>query len=223
MATVALSSLRSTMQMFLRDVSGKKWDEADLNRFINLAVTKWTTDIPIASADTYVVVSDQHEYDLPENAVSVASVYGYFESSSTKEWLAPMKLRPGSFDASDEPRRFITGFPTETQVYLPRVPRGTSFIIYYGARHSALVHDSDTLDLRMEAWGELAVLYYASYLAYLPYAANRARLEQWARKGDLNVGNPLAEQAMRYKLMYEELLEENSTSGVLEFVRPARI
>ena len=223
MATVALSSLRSTMQMFLRDTDAKKWTADDLDIFINLAITKWTTDIPIASSNDYTVVADQHEYDLPENTVSVQSVYGYFESSSTKEWLAPMKLRPGSFDASDEPRRFVVGFPMETQIYLPREPRGTSFTIYYKAKHSPLSLDSDTLDLRLEAWGELAVLYYASYLAYLPHAANRARLEQWGRKGDLNVGNPLAEQAMRYKLMYEELLEENCVSGVLEFVRPERI
>jgi hypothetical protein len=223
MATVALSTLVDTLQTFLRDTDAKKWTEVDLAMFINLAITQWTTDLPIASANSYDVVSDQHEYTLPENTVKAVSVYGYFESSTTQEWLSSMKLRPGSFDDNDEPRRFIVGFPTESQFYLPRVPRGSTFTLYYKAKHSPLVLGTDALDLRQEAWGELAVLYYASYLCYMPYAANRARLEQWGRKGDLNVGNPLAEQAMRYKLMYEELLEENSGSEILEFVRSERI
>jgi hypothetical protein len=219
MATVALSTLRSTLQTFVRDTDAKKWEADDLDTFINLAVTKWTTDLPIASADEYTIVSGQHEYTLPENAVAVSWVYGYFESGSTQEWLSPMHIRPGAFSTNDEPAGFIIGFPTEAQFYLPREPiAGDTFTLYYGARHTSLSADGDLLDLRQRAWGELAVLYYAAYLAYMPHAANRARLEQWARKGDLNVGNPLAEQAMRYKAMYDDLMELHSAPQVWEFV-----
>jgi len=223
MATVALSTLRTTLQTFVKDTDAKKWTEADLNRFINLAVVKWTTDLPMLSSNSYTVVADQHEYTLPENCVVVDWVHGYFESGSTQEYLSPMKIKPGAFVSNDEPRRFVEGFPTDAHFYLPRLPvSGDTFTVYYRAKHTPLVADSDTLDLRRYAWGELAVLYYAAYLAYLPHAASRARLEQWARKADLNVGNPLAEQAERYKLMYNELMEENAVPTTWEFVPEGR-
>jgi len=219
MATVALSTLRSKLQTFLKDTAAKKWTTTDLDTFINLAITQWTTDVPIASSNSYTVVSDQHEYDMPENAVDVRNMYGYFESTSTQEYLAPMQIRPGAYALNDEPRRYVVGFPTETQFYLPREPRGTSFTLYYGATHSPLALDTDTLNLRTHRWGELAVLYYAAYLAFLPYSASRARLEQWARKQDLNVQNPLAEEAQAYMDRYIELREQYTGPVVYEFVR----
>jgi len=222
MATVALSTLRATLQTFVKDTDAKKWTADDLDTFINLAIAKWTTDLPIASSNSYTVVADQHTYTLPENSVGVDWVYGYFESAATQEFISSMKIKPGAFVENDEPRRFIEGFPTDGEFYLPRIPSESTFTLYYRAKHTPLVNDADTLDLRQYAWGELAVLYYAGYLAYLPHAANRARLEQWARKGDLNVGNPLAEQAMRFKLMYEELMEEHAMPVVYEFVPEER-
>lgn len=212
------------MQTFLKDTSAKKWSEADLDTFINLAVTKWTTDIPIASSNSYDVVSGQNAYDLPENAVEIRQVYGYFESTATQEFLAPMQLQPGTaFVTNDEPRRYIVGFPSETEFYLPREPTGSTFMLYYGACHTTLVLGTDTLNLRTHRWGELAVLYYAAHLAFLPYSSSRARLEQWARKQDLNVGNPLSEESQRYLEMYHALVEEHSEPIMYEFVRLGRV
>ena len=222
MATVALSTLRLKLQTFLKDTAAKKWTTADLETFINLAVTQWTTDVPIASSNTYVVVAGQHEYTLPENAVDVRTIYGYFESAATQEWLAPMILRPGAFDLNDEPRRYMVGYPTESKFYLPREPQGTSFTLYYGATHSPLSTTVD-LDLRQLRWGELAVLYYSAFLAFLPYSASRSRLEQWARRADLNVGNPLEEEAQRYLDRYEELLERHAEPPVYEFISLERV
>ena len=222
MATVALSSLRSTLQTFLKDTQAKKWSGADLRTFINLAITKWTTDLPIRSSTEYTAVSGQHEYDMPENAVSLNLVYGYFESTGTAEWIPTMLIRPGAFVENDEPRRVIVGFPTESQFYLPRESQGSTFTVYYGARHTPLVDDTDTLNLRAYAWGELAVLYYAAYLAFVPYSASRARLAQWAKWPELNVGNPLSEQAELYKQMYEELMEQNAEPVYWEFVSSGR-
>jgi hypothetical protein len=218
-----LSTLRTTLQTFLKDTDAKKWTADDLDSFIGLAVTQWTTDVPIASSNSYTVVSGQHEYDLPENAVEVRGVYGYFESSGTQEYLAPMHIRPGAWSLNDEPRRYVVGFPTETQFYLPREPRGSSFILYYGACHNPLSLDTDTLSLRMHRWGELAVIYYAAHLAFLPYSASRARLEQWARKQDLNVGNPLMEESQRYRELYQSLIDEHTEPAIYEFVRLERV
>lgn len=223
MATVALSTLRSRLQTFLRDTEAKKWSADDLTTFINLAITKWTSDLPIATSTPYTIVSGQHEYTLPDNATSVDWVYGNFESSATPEYLAPMQIKPGMFEENDEPRRFVIGFPTDSQFYLPRTPiAGTTFTLYYGAKHSPLSADSDTLNLRQYAWGELAVLYYAAHLCYMPYAASRARLEQWARRQDLNVQNPLAEQSLMYKELYDELMTAHAEPIAWEFVRSER-
>jgi hypothetical protein len=135
-----------------------------------------------------------------------------------------MQIRPGAFVPSDEPRRYVVGFPTENvQFYLREFPRGTSFTLYYGATHTPLSADSDTLNLRTHRWGELAVIYYAAYLAFLPYAASRARLEQWARKQDLNVQNPLAEEGLRYLEAYQALIERHTEPVTYEFVGLERV
>lgn len=224
MATIALSALRSKLQTFLRDTSAKKWSTADLDTYINLAIVKWTSDVPIKSSNTLTVVSGQHEYDLPDNTVSVSLLKGYFESSSTQEYLAPMQMKPGAFTDLDEPRRFVVGFPTESQIYVTRAPiSGTTMTLYYGAKHSPLGSDSATLDLRMYAWGELAVLYYAAYLAYLPYSASRARQEQWAGRNDLNVGNPLQEESQKFREAYEQLIAEHTEPASWEFVLLDRV
>lgn len=224
MATVALSTLRTRLQTFLKDTSAKKWSADDLDTFINLAITKWTTDIPIASSNSYTVVDGQHAYDLPENAVDVRHVYGYFESTAEQEFLQPMEIRPGgAWMTNDQPRRYVVGFPTETQFYLPREASGSTFTLYYGASHTTLTDDTDTLDLRTHRWGELAVLYYAAHLAFLPYSSRRARLEQWSRRQDLNVENPLAEQSQMYRDMYDRLMEEHSEPVIYEFVRLDRV
>ena len=158
MATVALSTLRSQLQTFLRDTDAKKWTATDLDSFINLAITQWTTDLPIATSVDYAVVSGQHAYDVPSNAVSVKWVRGYFENSSNLEFIGPMSVEPGTWASLDEPRRFILQFPTETQFYLPRLPSGSAFTLYYGATHDPLAGDGAVLNLRNQRWGELAVL-----------------------------------------------------------------
>lgn len=221
MATVALSALRSELQTFLKDAAAKKWETSDLDVFINKAIVQWTTDLPIASSVEYAVTGE-HEYALPSNAVSVRWVRGYFENASNQEFIAPMQIGPGTWIALDEPRRFIVQFPTEEQFYLARLPSGTSFTLYYGAVHDELVGDTDTLDLRLQRWGELAVVSYAAHLAYLPYAASRARLEQWATKQDLNVNNPLMEQALAWLEKYEDLMKQHTGPKTYDFVRLER-
>jgi hypothetical protein len=222
MATVALSTLRSQLQTFLRDTDAKKWTADDLDSFLNLAITQWTTDLPIATSVDYAVVSGQHEYEVPSNAVSVKWVRGYFENSSTLEFIGPMSVEPGTWASLDEPRRFILQFPTETQFYLPRLPSGSAFTLYYGATHDPLSGDGAVLNLRNQRWGELAVLAYAAHLAFLPYAASRSRLEQWATKQDLKVGNPLQEQAKAWLEKYNQLMDEHSGPATFEFLRLER-
>jgi len=218
MATVALSTLRSRLRTYIKDSSAnQKWTDAEINLFLNHAILQWTTDVPIASSTSYTRVSGQHAYELPENAVSVTSVYGYFESASTPEYLAPMKMKPGAFEVSYEPRRYVVGFPTDTQFYLPREPQA-DFTLYYGATATWLENDTDLLNLGIKRWGEQAVLYYAAFLAYNPSAAARARLEQWARSKDLNVGNPLQEEGERWLALYHALVAEHAESATYEFV-----
>jgi len=222
MATVALSALRTKLQTLLKDTAARKWSADDLDTYINMALVQWTTDLPIASSNSYTVVADQNAYDLPENAISVSWVYGYFEGTAQQEFLSPMTLRPGAWPINDEPRRYIVGFPLDTQFYLPREPGGSTFTLYYMATHTELSSDTDTLDLRTFRWGEQAVLAYAAYLAHKPYSASRARLRQWARRPDVDTGNPLEDQAQGWLEMYEDLIEKYAEPITYEFIRMPR-
>jgi hypothetical protein len=219
MATVALSTLRSKLQTFLKDTSAKKWTADDLDIFINLAIVEWTTELPIASACDVSVVSGEHAYDLPDNAVSVTWVRGYFESTASLETIGPMRMGEGVWTENDEPRRFIVQHPTETQIYLPREPQGDTFTLYYGAVHQELLDDADALDLRLHRWGEQAVIAYAAHLAFLPYSASRARLEQWSRKTDLKVDNPLSDEAVMWLEKYDGLMAKHAKPDTWTMVR----
>ena len=222
MTTVARSALRSKVQTFVRDTVGKKWSTDDLNMFINMAIVQWTTDVPIASSTPYDVVAEQHAYDLPGNATCAYFVRGYFENTVEEEILAPMQLAPGTWLTNNEPRRYVVGYPTDSQLYLPRLPLGTSFTLHYGAVHGELDDDNDTLDLRLHRWGEQAVVAYACYLAHLPYAASRARLRQYVRRPELDTGNPMEREAENWLERYKDLLQEHAQPSVWEFVRLGR-
>jgi hypothetical protein len=212
----------------LDDANSDEWSDAQINMFINYALIKYTHDLPIASACTYTVASDQvgdaHTYNLPDNFVTDSTLKVYLESASTDEFVTKLNIVPGHWTTSDEPKGYILDFPQEGQIYLPRSPEGTTFTLYYGAYHGSwLTNDADSFDLGRNRWGELAVIAYTGYLAFNPTSSTRALLEQWARRGDQNVGNPLEEEAARWLALYRSLLDEHAeVPDYWEFVAKGR-
>lgn len=207
MATVSLANLVTQLRSYLSDpTTGQvKWVDSDLELFIKDAVTIWTTDLPIPSSQAFDVVSGQHEYDLPEDLVEAWWVKGYFASASVAEFAAPLEVDLGAWQESYEPIGFLVDFSGVGKFYLPRLPQGSSFTLYYGATHAELGAATD-LDLGRQTWGRLAVLAYAAFLALSAKSVARAQLEQHARKTDLNVDNPLEQEARRWLTEYERLM-----------------
>lgn len=230
MASISLSTFRERLRIYLNDSNNKVWDEDDaLDIFINHALIKFTSDVPLATAASFTIATDaldaeSHTYPLPTNAVSIKFVRGYFETAVMLENVFPLYVGPGAWNESDEPRGIIMDWPIDGQFYLPRVPSGTDFTLYYGAHHGSwLTEVTDSYDLRRQRWSEQAILTYAAYLAFNPSSARRAQLEQWNRKGDANVGNPLEEEANRWLALYQGLLAEHVPQPLsYEFVRGGR-
>lgn len=225
MADIALSTLRSRLRIYLNDTDSKLWpNDSDLNLFLNHAIIKFTHDIPLPTVETYTVATDQqgdtHTYLLPDDYVKDQFLRASF-SGSTTETVSRLSMVPGAWVVTDEPAGYVVHYPSQGYLYLPRSPGSTTFTFYYGAYHDDwLTEDVDTFSFGWSRWGEEAVYAYAAFLAFNPSSARRAQLEQWARRGDQNVGNPLEEEANRWKALYDSLLSEHGDApDTWEFVR----
>jgi hypothetical protein len=225
MTTIALSTLRARLRIYLSDTNSKTWSEdSDLDLFLNHAIIKFTHDLPNSSYNLFTVADDQvgdaNTYELPTDFVRDAFVRGYFEGVSNPENILRLNIQPGVWETGDEPRGYVIDWPMEGLFYLPRSPMESTFTMYYGAYHEDwLTEDVDTFDMGRNRWGEQAIYAYASFLAFNPSSSRRAQLEQWNRRGDQNVGNPLEEEAYRWLKIYNDLLiEHGEVPSTWEFV-----
>ena len=226
MTALPLSTLRSRLRIYLNDTNSKLWpSDSELDLFINHAIIKFTHDMPVASYKLYTVALDQqgdtHTYLLPVDFVSDKFLRGSFWGASNTETVSQVNMAPGTWTPTDEPVGYMLDYPAQGYLYLPRSPYSTTFTLYYGAYHDDwLTDDVDTFDLGRNRWGEEALYAYSCFLAFNPSSARRAQLEQWARRGDQNVGNPLEEEAARWEALYRSLLSDHAESPeTWEFVR----
>jgi hypothetical protein len=188
-------------------------DNGELDLFLNHAIVKFTNDVPSAQAKTYTVATDQqedaHTFLLPTNLVTDLFLRGSFYTSRI-ETVNRIHMKPGVWVEGDEPAGYITDFPSEGYLYLPKETSSDTFTLYYsGYWETWLSDDADEFELYRNRWGEEAVYAYACFLAFNPSSARRAQLEQWARRGDKDVDNPLEQEANRWKRLYEQLLLEH--------------
>jgi len=228
MTAIALSTMRSRLRIFLDDVSKKNWpNDSSMDLFLNMALVKYTTDVPIASSHLYTVADDaqgdNHTYLLPDDYVIDRLLRGEFDAAENEN-VPRINSQFGMWVTGDEPKGYLIDYPSEGYLYLPREPGGTTFTFFYGGfNDTELDDDADTFDFGRNRWGEQAVYAYASYLAFSPSSSARAQLEQWARKGDQNVGNPLEEEASRWLRMYRDLIAEHAEFPVTwEFSRAGK-
>ena len=217
MATVSLATMRSRLRVYLSDTNSKLWpDDGELDLFLNHAIVKFTHDVPIAASQTYTVATDQqgdaNTYLVPADFVRDRFLRASFYTERA-ETVFRLHMEPGVWVEGDEPTGYVLDFPDEGSLYLPREPQSAAFTLYYDGYWDVwLAEDLDEFDLGRRRWGEEAVYAYAAFLAFNPSSARRAQLEQWARRGDQNVGNPLEEEAARWKAHYQELLAEHGAS-----------
>lgn len=213
--TVTLSTMRSRLRIFLNDTNEKNWPEdSHLDLFLNMAIVKYTNDMPTSSVETYTIETDaqadNHTYLLPDDFVTDYFLRGQFDSADYEN-VPRINFQYGEWVTGDEPKGYFIDFPSEGYLYLPREPESSTFSLYYGSfSDTNLDDDADTFDFGRNKWGEQAVYSYAAYLAFNPSSSARAQLEQWARKGDQRVGNPLEEEANRWLQRYRDLIEEHA-------------
>jgi hypothetical protein len=215
MTELALSTLRTRLRIYLNDSGSKIWTQnSELDLFINQAIVKFTTDVPERKSVNYTLASgvggDYKTYELPDDFVRARAARGCFSQSSRTETIMKVTLTPGSWVEGQEPVGFIVDFPEEGYIYFPREPLGSFDLLYAGFHSEPLEEDTDKVDIGRRAWGEQAILAYAAYLAFNPSSARRAQLEQWNRKADQNVDNPLEQEAKRWLAMYSGLLADNA-------------
>jgi hypothetical protein len=224
MTQLALSTLRTKLRVYLNDTGSKIWtSNSELDIFINQAIVKFTTDVPKRKSVTYTSASgvdgDTRTYPLPEDFVRARAARGCFTQSSRTETIMKVTLTPGMWQEGQEPAGYIVDFPETGYVYFPREPDGDITFLYVGFESTALDEDTDKVDIGRNAWGEQAILAYAAYLAFNPSSARRAQLEQWNRKADQNVDNPLEQEAKRWLAMYQSLIADNvQQPQVWEFI-----
>jgi len=227
MAAIALSTLRTRLRTYLNDADANYWSNDDLDLFLNHAIVKYTTDMPSSAYETYTVAddaqADNHTYLLPDDFVTDYFVRGEFDSAESEN-VSRLNYQYGAWTTGDEPKGYMVDWPSEGYLYLPREPESTTFILYYGAfQDTELSEDTDTFDFGRNMWGEQAVYAYAAYLAFNPASARRAQLEQWNRKGDQKVDNPLEQEALRWLQRYQTLIAEHAEVPVYwEFTRTGR-
>jgi hypothetical protein len=214
MTQLALSTLRTRLRIFLNDTGSKIWtSNSELDLFINQAIVKFTTDVPKRKQVTYTAASavggDAKLYTLPDDFIRARAARGYFSQSTRLETVMKITLTPGSWADGQEPIGYIVDYPETGYIYFPREPDGSVVLLYAGFEGTALTLDTDKVDIGRNAWGEQAILAYAAYLAFNPSSARRAQLEQWNRKADQNVDNPLEQEAKRWLAMYASLVADN--------------
>lgn len=215
--SITFLELQERLRRYLQDEDSSIWLTTPLNQFINDAITVHTTEVPYAESASVNVVADQHNYTLPDDCVQIKLVEGYFQTSSQAYFVQPLDLPTEEWfywEDSAEPVGVLQHFPDETSYYFPYAPTGSTFTLYYWKKIiGVLEEDEDTLDLGTRYWSALAINALAAYFAHLPSATYRAYLEQWARKQDLNVGNPLEEMASAYLREYERLVAQHTRGG----------
>lgn len=216
MSTITLAELRSRLRITLSDSQSKRWKvDTDLDLFIAQAAMVWSSECPYAAYQSYAVSGNT--YDFPDDAVAVRMVEGYFTSTSSQETIFPGSVGPGMTVYGSEPLEFYLNHPEMDSFYIPKTPQGDTFTLYYGKHHPRLSATQD-LDLGTRAWGEMAVLAYAAFLAHNPASAFRAAIEQWADKQDQNVDNPLEQEGVRWLYYYDRLVQKYWMPSSFSFV-----
>lgn len=212
---ITIPALVTKTRMYLRDPSAKRWkSDSDIEQFLADAATAWSTELPFSSTMSFV--ASGNEYYLPIDFVDMYMIEGSFTNASVTERIIPGGIGTGVWRTGEEPISVLVHYPTESKFYLPRAPL-SDFVMYYGSLHSNLLETGYLSLPPSRAWGEMAVIAYACYLAHNPASAFRASMEQWADKQDLRVDNPLEQEAARWLQVYNSIMAKNARSAVYSF------
>lgn len=206
---VTLAELRAQVRLELADssVEPELADEL-IDTSIIEAVTQYTTQVPFQASAT--VAASGNEYTLPELAVDILRIRGSFIDTASTQFVgrAEPKDLYGVWPTGEEPVVYIPHYPSHGKYYLPREPLADFTLQYHARVYPPVVgSDDDSIELGQRGWGRWAIVTLACYFCFFPRASGRSYLEQFSGRPDINVGNPLREEAKEWLREYERTIK----------------
>lgn len=189
----------------IKDKDGKKWSDDVLLAFANLAIDDLSGFVPLAKTDTPAVTGGS-DFALPDDLRVLESVV----------WSDGKPVPALSFSeeipvpiTTDTILAYLLHWPEEGKITFTRIPT-LSPKLYYGAYRPHVTDDADELPFGPFRWMEGALYCYVAMLANLREGVTAAMLEQFKVRNDLNVGNPLNNDAREWWIQYRRIVDGNA-------------
>ena len=157
-----LVQLRELIRSILREPVPARWQNSDLDRYINMGVLEVARAMERRKSATVAVASGTAYVDLPTDCLTLDELFWLKTGETAKRELYPAT---DTMPPDAEPGTPAYYYFLEGRIYLYPVPdaNGTLYITYFW-RPAALVNDGDTL--AVEDTDQLLVDY-AVWRAYL--------------------------------------------------------
>jgi hypothetical protein len=174
----------------------------------NLALKTISRDMPRKAVHTYTA-NGQRVFQLPADFLRAVELHLLTTGSETV--LRELQVRPGETLAPKPGAtpEYRIPWPQEGQLALTRnLETGETLELHYAGSWPAIT-PTGTLPFGSRTWLEEALLLYTGYLVFTSHASVRAQNEQWAARPELQVDNPLEQQARFFLESYQRLVAVN--------------
>lgn len=209
----ALTRIRTA---FVKDPDSKKWTDAVLLIFANVALDDLSSYLPMAKKATLVANGTNYAFSLPTDLRTVnAVVWG---NGTMVLPAIDMASRTGLIYrlpeeiTTDSELGYLLDWPEEDKITFTCIP-SEDVSLYYGAYRPHIVTGgtpAPTLPIGRHAWMEPALYCYVAMLCHEREGVTAAMLEQYKVRQDLNVGNPLNVEAREWWIQYKRLVDGNA-------------
>jgi len=166
----------------LQDESEQRWDTEMLRDYVWWALDAFCAHTAVATATSFVCVTDEKVFTLPDNVYEKIDVAGlvYTEFDGRVEYLQPVFYTPGLNTTSE------SGFYTHPNGSLNTVIApgdGYTLNVHYFAYYNHPFADNAVIDL--PSWGYTPVAYLVGIHAMTSVGIKEARISQYDSKRDL--------------------------------------
>jgi hypothetical protein len=184
-----------------------KYTNAELLVYCGWALDAFADHTAVATATAFDLVTDQDEYDLPENLfeddpVDITLTVFTTESDGTRAYLDP--IRYSEIVRLDNGEGFYVTNDNKLKITKEDLGDATVLNLWYYAYYNAPVADSDPLPA--PRWARTALSYLIAAHALSGESLKTATIRQYNARPDTGQPehNPLAKQQERYLKMYRE-------------------
>lgn len=149
-------------------------------------------------------------FNLPTDYVASITVMDH-QQNLVKPMSADSSFNLRGVGSNQAQPGFLLHWPTTRKItFLRPIPSDVSYSMRYRAFWPQITGDEYVMSFGIWDWLALALALYVSYLAYTAEAGKRALLEQWATRPELQVDNPLEQQAEYFFRQYDRLIHAHN-------------